>query len=48
MQTAPSVAAEQAFPWGIVLAVIAVVVVAIALIWWERKTRGGRTPPRGS
>jgi hypothetical protein len=48
MQDAPSVAPEQAMPVMAIVAIAAVVVVAIALIWWMRKTRGGRTPPKGS
>ncbi|HEX6007069.1 MAG TPA: hypothetical protein VFY80_03855, partial [Burkholderiales bacterium] len=48
MQDAPSVAPEQALPVMTIVAIAAVVIVAVALIWWMRKTRGGRTPPRGS
>jgi hypothetical protein len=29
-----------------VTAVAIVVIVAIALIWWSKKTRGGRTAPK--
>ena len=45
MQDAPTAAPEQIFPFGIVLAVVMVAVVAIAIIWWAKKTRGGRRAP---
>ena len=45
MQDAPTATPEQVFPFGIALAVLAVVVVAVALIWWAKKTRGGRRGP---
>jgi Mg2+ and Co2+ transporter CorA len=45
MQNAPSATPEQVFPYGVVLAVILVAAVAIALIWWMKKTRGGRRAP---
>ncbi|HET9439358.1 MAG TPA: hypothetical protein VFO52_04280 [Longimicrobiales bacterium] len=48
MQNGVTTTAEQVFPWGIVLTVVLVVAVAGALIWWAKKTRGGRTPPKGS
>lgn len=30
----------------VVVAVLIVVAVAASLIWWSRKTRGGRTAPK--
>jgi hypothetical protein len=45
MQNAPSASPEQIMPFGIVGAVLVVAVVAIALIWWMKKTRGGVKPP---
>lgn len=45
MQNVPSPTPEQVFPFGIVFAVLLVAVVAIALIWWVKKTRGGRRAP---
>jgi hypothetical protein len=45
MQNTTTASPEQIFPFGIVLAVLAVAVVAIAIIWWAKKTRGGRRAP---
>ncbi len=45
MQNAPEVAPEQVFPFGIALVIVLVAVVAIGLIWWAKKTRGGRRAP---
>jgi hypothetical protein len=45
MQNTAATSPEQVFPFGIVLAVVMVAAVAIAIIWWARKTRGGRRAP---
>jgi hypothetical protein len=45
MQNAPSASPEQILPFGITGALVIVAIVAIALVWWIRKTRGGRKAP---
>ena len=45
MQNAPSASPEQILPFGITGVLVIVAIVAIALVWWIRKTRGGRKAP---
>ena len=44
MQDAPTAAADQIFPFGIVVSVLFIAAVAIALIWYMKRTRGGDKP----
>jgi hypothetical protein len=45
MQDAPSATPEQVFPFGIGLTILLIAVVAVALIWFIKRTRGGRRAP---